>query len=103
MNEEYYTNQEYFRDCLRHFAIPKGWQNVSYLNDEAPSFIFNDYQIFVEHHDPIQRFTDSKRFIVYDLKDETFIMESDFIEDVESIINFSRKDKAIIKFKKESR
>tara|TARA_R100001443_G_C3311465_1_gene167844 strand:- start:75 stop:386 length:312 start_codon:yes stop_codon:yes gene_type:complete len=102
MNEEYYTNQEYFRDCLRHFAIPKGWQNVSYLNDEAPSFIFNDYQIFVEHHDPIQRFTDSKRFIVYDTKDETFIMESDFIEDVESIINFSRKDKAIIKFKKES-
>ena len=103
MSEEYYTNQEYFRDCLRHFAIPKGWQNVSYLNDEAPSFIFNDYQIFVEHHDPIQRFTDSKRFIVYDLKDETFIMESDFIEDVESIINFSRKDKSIIKFKKESR
>ena len=103
MSEEYYTNQEYFRDCLRHFAIPKGWQNVSYLNDEAPSFIFNDYQIFVEHHAPIQRFTASKRFIVYDLKDETFIMESDFIEDVESIINFSRKDKAIIKFKKESR
>ncbi len=103
MNEEYYTNQEYFRDCLRHFATPKGWQNVSYLNDEAPSFIFNDYQIFVEHYDPKQRFTDSKRFIVYDLKDETFIMESDFIEDVESIINFSRKDESIIKFKKESR
>ena len=103
MNEEYYTNQEYFRDCLRHFVTPKGWQNVSYLNDEAPSFIFNDYQIFVEHYDPKQRLTDSKRFIVYDLKDETFIMESDFIEDVESIINFSRKDKSIIKFKKESK
>jgi hypothetical protein len=39
----YLTWEEYYQDV----PIPTEWQNVSYRNDEFPSFEFNGYHIWI--------------------------------------------------------
>ena len=38
-------------ECLKDLNIPKQWKNVSYLDDECPSFQFNGFQIFIAEKD----------------------------------------------------
>ena len=53
-------------ECLQDLNIPKQWKNVSYLNDECPSFQFNGFQIFIAEKDNDMRgdLKDFPRFYV---------------------------------------
>jgi len=37
------TWHDYYKDL----DIPKDWENISYSNDELPSFLYKDYQIWI--------------------------------------------------------
>ena len=38
-------------ECLSDIDIPQEWINLSYPNDEHPSFLFNGFQIFIAEKD----------------------------------------------------
>ena len=42
-----YQNKLYWTDYYRYLDIPDNWENVSYGNDELPSFSCNGYQIWI--------------------------------------------------------
>ena len=37
----------YWEEYYKHLPIPKEWENVSYSNDELPSFEYNGYHIWI--------------------------------------------------------
>ena len=46
MKRDKYGNL-YWEEYYKHLPIPKDWENVSYGNDELPSFEFNGYHIWI--------------------------------------------------------
>ena len=40
-----------FKECIEDITIPEEWEDVSYSNDEAPSWTYNGYQIHINHRD----------------------------------------------------
>ena len=46
---------DYFKECIEDITIPEEWEDVSYGNDEAPSWTCNGYQIHVNHRNFIDR------------------------------------------------
>ena len=48
---------DYFTKCVKDIRnlIPKAWENVSYANDTCPSFLFNNYLIFIDHKNEKKR------------------------------------------------
>ena len=48
---------DYFTKCLKDIKkdIPKACEDVSYANDTCPSFLFNNYLIFIDHKNEKQR------------------------------------------------
>jgi len=44
-----YQNRLTWEDYYRYLDIPDEWENVSYGNDELPSFSHNGYQIWINH------------------------------------------------------
>tara|TARA_R110002073_G_scaffold7672_3_gene43404 strand:- start:1171 stop:1722 length:552 start_codon:yes stop_codon:yes gene_type:complete len=37
----------HWEDYYKDLDIPKDWENISYSNDEYPSFLYKDYQIWI--------------------------------------------------------
>ena len=52
-----------FKECIEDITIPEEWEDVSYSNDEAPSWTHNGYQIHINHRDFIER-TDTFRYYI---------------------------------------
>jgi len=44
-----YQNKLTWEDYYQYLDIPDEWENVSYGNDESPSFSHNGYQIWINH------------------------------------------------------
>tara|TARA_R100000742_G_C4188558_1_gene21374 strand:+ start:142 stop:495 length:354 start_codon:yes stop_codon:yes gene_type:complete len=44
-----------FKECIEDITIPEDWKDVSYGNDEAPSWTHNGYQIHINHRNFIER------------------------------------------------
>ena len=54
MTEDFKLVREYQGwevECLSDIDIPQEWINLSYPNDEYPSFLFNGFQIFIAEKD----------------------------------------------------
>ena len=52
-----------FKECIEDITVPEDWEDVSYGNDEAPSWTYNGYQIHINHRDFIER-TDTFRYYI---------------------------------------
>ena len=67
--------------------IPKEWENTSSPNDACPSFIFNDYQIFIDDINVNERENqDWKRFSIFDLE-QNMLLHTDNYNQVLTYIN----------------
>ena len=51
----FYINQYNMRNEWKNYYtdlnIPKTWENISYSNDELPSFMYNNFQIWIDKPD----------------------------------------------------
>tara|TARA_R110002020_G_scaffold349486_1_gene563067 strand:- start:182 stop:412 length:231 start_codon:yes stop_codon:yes gene_type:complete len=67
--------------------IPKEWENTSSPNDACPSFIYKDYQIFIDDINVNERENqDWKRFSIFDL-DQNMLLHTDNYNEVLTYIN----------------
>jgi len=67
--------------------IPKEWENSSSPNDACPSFIYKDYQIFIDDINVNERENqDWKRFSIFDL-DQNMLLHTDNYNEVLTFIN----------------
>ena len=71
--------------------IPKTWDNVSYSNDELPSFIYNNFQIWIDKPDS-DKSQFPNRFCVMKLDDDNqtiddWFLESDDFDEVLKTVN----------------
>ena len=67
--------------------IPKEWENSSSPNDACPSFIYKDYQIFIDDINVNERENqDWKRFSIFDL-DQKMLLHTDNYNEVLTFIN----------------
>ena len=85
---------DYFTKCLKDIKkdIPKTWENVSYANDTCPSFLFNNYLIFIDHkNDKKRELQGNKRFHIINNDDYGNgvepLLETDNFEDVLEFVN----------------
>ena len=67
--------------------IPKEWENTSSSNDACPSFIYKDYQIFIDDINVNERENqDWKRFSIFDLE-QNMLLHTDNYNQVLTYIN----------------
>ena len=67
--------------------IPKEWENTSSPNDACPSFIYKDYQIFIDDINVNERENqDWKRFSIFDLE-QNMLLHTDNYNQVLTYIN----------------
>lgn len=57
--------ENYYKDL----DIPKTWENISYVNDELPSFMYNKFQIWIDQKD-LDKLIYETRFCVLQLDDD---------------------------------
>ena len=80
--------EDFFKECIKDLSIPNEWENISYKNDACPSFLFNGWQIFINHKDPKQREIEEQlRFFVhkaeeYGEADLSLFLETDELDHV---------------------
>jgi hypothetical protein len=69
-------------------AIPATWTDVSYRNDVCPSWIVNEFHIFVERADPEEReYPEAERFTVLEKETGGVLLQSDNWNDVLNYVN----------------
>ena len=71
--------------------IPKTWENISYSNDELPSFIYNRFQVWIDKPDS-DKSQFPNRFCVMKLDDDNqtidyWFLESDDFDEVLKTVN----------------
>ena len=72
---------EYFKECVKDFKVPKGWENCSYHHDACPSFMYKNYQILVNHYNPKKReCKNAKRFCIFNDDYEELLYTDNFNE-----------------------
>lgn len=76
-------------DYYKDLNIPTTWENVSYCNDELPSFMHNKFQVWIDQPDSTQF---PNRFCVMRLDDDNqtiddWFFESDNFKDVLNLVN----------------
>ena len=79
--------KNYYKDL----NIPKTWDNVSYSNDELPSFIYDKFQIWIDKPDS-DKSQFPNRFCVMKLDDDNqtiddWFLESDDFDEVLKTVN----------------
>ena len=57
--------KNYYKDL----DIPETWENISYSNDELPSFMYNNFQIWIDQKD-LDKLIYETRFCVLQLDDD---------------------------------
>ena len=88
--------RDFFKECIKDLNLPNGWENISYGNDVCPSFLFNGWQIFIDHKDPKQRELEGQtRFIVkkekeYGQGDLSLFLETDDFDHVLKILEIEK-------------
>ncbi len=80
---------DYFKECVKDFNVPKGWEYVGYHHDACPSYMYNEFQIFVDHPDPSKRgYTGIKRYSVFNEDQDMFLQTDDLDEVKKALVNF---------------
>jgi hypothetical protein len=83
--------KNYYKDL----NIPKNWENISYSNDELPSFMCNKFQIWIDKPDS-NKSQFPNRFCVMKLDDDNqtiddWFLESNDFDEVLNLINNQEK------------
>lgn len=77
---------EYFKECVKDFKVPKGWENCSYHHDACPSYFYNELQVFVDHPNPSERDSaDIKRYSVFN-EDQDMLLHTDDFQEVKTFV-----------------
>ena len=76
-------------DFYKDLDIPTTWENISYCNDELPSFQVNQFQVWIDQPDSTEF---PNRFCVMRLDDDNqtiddWFFESDNFQDVLNLVN----------------
>ena len=72
----------YFKECVKDFKVPKGWEDISYRHDACPSYKYKELQVFVDHPDPSERENpDWKRYSVFN-EDQDMLLQTDDLDEV---------------------
>ena len=79
--------KNYYKDL----DIPKTWENVSYNNDELPSFMYNNFQVWIDKPNS-DKSQFPNRFCVMKLDDDNqtiddWFLESDDFDEVLKTVN----------------
>ena len=79
--------KNYYKDL----NIPKNWENISYSNDELPSFMYNKFQVWIDKPDS-DKSQFPNRFCVMKLDDDNqtiddWYFESDNFDEVLKTVN----------------
>jgi hypothetical protein len=76
--------KNYYKDL----NIPKTWENVSYSNDELPSFMYNKFQVWIDKPDS-DKSQFPNRFCVMRLDDDNQTIDDQFFEsnDFNEVLN----------------
>ena len=67
--------ENYYKDL----DIPKTWENISYVNDELPSFMYNKFQIWIDKPDS-DKSQFPNRFCVMKLDNDNQTIDDWFLE-----------------------
>lgn len=75
--------------------IPKTWENISYSNDELPSFMYNKFQVWIDKPNS-DKSQFPNRFCVMKLDDDNqtiddWFLESNNFDEVLNLINNQEK------------
>jgi hypothetical protein len=76
--------KNYYKDL----NIPKTWENISYSNDELPSFMYNKFQVWIDKPDS-DKSQFPNRFCVMKLDDDNQTIDDQFFEsnDFNEVLN----------------
>ena len=93
MNNTTQTNDGYFSQCVEDIKnkIPSDWEYASSPNDAAPSYIYNNLQIFIDHPDPSRREDkDWTRYSVWN-DDQDVLLQTDSFDECIKFIEQNNK------------